>query len=136
MCFDYDEIAKASEESRPVARKQHKCCECIGKIEPGERYISLFLIFDSGPKRYKTCLRCESVRQHVHDYEIEEGCGESHSWPAFGFLRDEIIDADGHYDLWRIDRETNECWVKPLAAHLFPLSAVVSEFPQRHEVKE
>ncbi|MBF0121701.1 MAG: hypothetical protein HQK79_22965 [Desulfobacterales bacterium] len=50
--------------SKPVAKKEHRCCECGKTIKRAERYI-LFkgkfkkpLVKDSYFKNFKTCFSC------------------------------------------------------------------------------
>lgn len=41
-----------------VARKQHKCCECLEAISPGERYEVIFCVFMGEVAVHKTCEFC------------------------------------------------------------------------------
>lgn len=47
------------------ARKPHKCGECHRTIEPGETYEDCRQLFDYGWDRYKTCLGCKNIRDHL-----------------------------------------------------------------------
>lgn len=40
------------------AKKQHKCCECLETIKPGERYEKIFNVFDGSMTVHKTCEFC------------------------------------------------------------------------------
>ena len=44
--------------TRPVARKEYKCCECGGAIRRGERYERVNGVWDGGMSTFKTCLYC------------------------------------------------------------------------------
>ncbi len=64
MCFvevDLDEYSKFHREIVYTAKKKHKCCECWGKIEIGEKYL-----YETGYLygfyQYKTCMSCREVR--------------------------------------------------------------------------
>ncbi len=65
-CYcDYD-LPQAVWETRPIARKEHKCTECGGKIKPGERYERVRGIWDiRHPETYKTCVYCLAIRDLV-----------------------------------------------------------------------
>jgi hypothetical protein len=43
------------------ARKQHECCECLGKIEPGESYRVVSGKWDGHFDQFKTCEQCLRV---------------------------------------------------------------------------
>ncbi|MEN4767279.1 hypothetical protein [Duffyella gerundensis] len=44
-----------------TARKEHRCCECRGSINPGSNYIHSSGIWDGDPSDYKQCLICAEV---------------------------------------------------------------------------
>lgn len=44
-----------------TARKEHRCCECSGAINPGSNYIYSSGIWDGDPSDYKQCLICAEV---------------------------------------------------------------------------
>ena len=48
--------------TRPKARKDHQCCECLGVIRKGEQYEQISGIWDDRPMRFKTCCDCEVLR--------------------------------------------------------------------------
>ena len=48
-----------------TAKKNHSCCECGIQIEPGSRYWNEKTVYDGKYDRYKTCLDCMSVREHL-----------------------------------------------------------------------
>lgn len=49
-------------ESTPKARITHTCCECRGKISPGETYHLIKGCWDGEWSDFKTCADCESMR--------------------------------------------------------------------------
>ena len=68
-------------EEYPVARKEHKCCECFSTIAKGEKYQVAKGVWDGEFGSYKTCEICYKVR----DEAIHKGrdLGEC---LAFGYL--------------------------------------------------
>lgn len=50
-----------------TARKQHQCCECPNKIEPGERYERVAGKWDGEFCEFKTCLPCAALRNKLQD---------------------------------------------------------------------
>jgi hypothetical protein len=46
----------------PVARKEHKCCECHRVIQKGEKYERYASLCEGSWDTYKTCWDCFSVR--------------------------------------------------------------------------
>ena len=63
------------------ARKQHKCCECGGKINPGETYEYIcgkWDYFDT----FKTCEKCADLRESMMNV----------SCPYLGGLREDYIE--------------------------------------------
>jgi len=62
---DYAESPSVFHETRPKARKRHKCCECRGWIEPGEFYERYDGIWDGRADCNKTCLDCVQLRADI-----------------------------------------------------------------------
>lgn len=58
-------------ESTPVARKQHVCCECGCTIDPGEKYHRVEGLWDGSFQTFKTCEFCAQVRVRA-DNEVNE----------------------------------------------------------------
>ena len=55
------------------ARKAHKCCECHGTIQPGEKYHFHHGVWDGEAHDYKVCVDCEALRAECDlDREPEE----------------------------------------------------------------
>lgn len=49
-------------ETKPVAKKEHTCCECGRTIMPGEKYTNESGMWFGKFQIYKTCSDCMSVR--------------------------------------------------------------------------
>jgi len=49
----------------PRAKKTHKCCECLKDIPPGDIYQKVTGLSDGRWTTYKTCKRCEELRDDV-----------------------------------------------------------------------
>ncbi len=90
------EAPEVSTETHPKARKDHQCCECNRGIRRGESYYRFSGIWnDSGPATYKTCERCQKLRD-LGVARYTTGFDEE-NWPAFGCLRGWISD---NQDVW------------------------------------
>ena len=64
-CYcDYDP-ATIYKASRPTARKPHVCEECGRQIQPGERYESVFGVWENKGNTYHTCRHCLALRDYV-----------------------------------------------------------------------
>lgn len=126
MCFydgDSDGPCDIYIDTRPRARKPHNCCECGGRIEPGEMYRRIKSLFDGSFTTEIVCDRCEAVRTRIHEVELARGCREHESWCPVGLLRDAIHnDGEGHYGLFAYGDNIDH--VHPIAAHLFPRAVV------------
>jgi hypothetical protein len=49
-------------ETTPTARKVHKCGECYGHIEPGQKYQLISGSWDGDMGSFKTCMPCLAAR--------------------------------------------------------------------------
>ena len=56
--MEVDECCDVWQVSWRIARKQHICCECGEKINPGERYERIFSVHEEGVQTFKTCEFC------------------------------------------------------------------------------
>lgn len=67
------EGAKFSIETFPVARKEHKCCECRETIKPGQQYQNIKGLWEGRFEIFKTCMPCYRIRKHYcpHGYIFE-----------------------------------------------------------------
>jgi hypothetical protein len=59
-----DEPARVFNESTPIARREHKCCECDEIIPKGARYELARGLWDGRWSTFKTCLSCVEIRDH------------------------------------------------------------------------
>lgn len=79
MCGSSGEGPSVFWESKPRARKEHKCCECLSAISPGEVYELFEGVWEGSFGRFRTCSICASVRDGAmsdrnHDEGIAFGC--------------------------------------------------------------
>ncbi len=70
----------------PTARIRHRCCECYGVIEPGERYHLDSGVWDGEGESFKTCLQCDEIR-------TEEQRGMHGDCIAFGYLLEHVVES-------------------------------------------
>lgn len=61
MCCDIDGPSIVWE-SRPKAKKRHKCGECRGWIEPGETYWRVRGVWDGEAQTFLMCSDCEDLK--------------------------------------------------------------------------
>lgn len=99
--------------TRPVARKNHECCECGKEIYKGEEYSYFGGVWydDWSYERcfamYKTCLRCEEAWDYL--LKIFDHHGESDAVRVYGgALREAIKDAYEEEYLTENDPLVNE----------------------------
>lgn len=59
------EMPSVFNQTKPRARKRHRCCECRGWIEAGERYEYSWGIWDGDADSYKTCFGCAELREEL-----------------------------------------------------------------------
>lgn len=52
-----------------TARKRHRCCFCEGWVEPGDRYIDGFWIFEGEPTPWKAHGECQDIADRYTDGE-------------------------------------------------------------------
>ena len=83
MCMieDSDGPVVLLSESQPVARTRHQCSECRRVIDPGERYLREFCLFDGRVTTHKTCAQCQVARNCLSD-----NCG---GW-CYGAVEEDI----------------------------------------------
>jgi hypothetical protein len=85
MCESWGDMPDCVTFTQRRARKQHKCCECRRPIMPGEKYEECSGIWDGEPNRYRTCSRCERIRDCHGKAERAAHDGYA-SYPPFGEL--------------------------------------------------
>ena len=82
---DVDEPAEFARKEFPVALKEHICCECEAKIKPGEKYERATLFFDGSFSQYKTCIPCQSIRDHYCPHGFYYGMLQEQIEECLGF---------------------------------------------------
>lgn len=78
--YDY-EPASVYNVTEPRARKDHKCCECGGQIQPGEKYEYVWGVGTDGAFTAKTCLTCARIAK---DYCCNHGTLRETIWEITG----------------------------------------------------
>ena len=67
------EVPQFYSHAEVVARKVHKCCECVASIDIGEKHFFVTGKWDSSINRYRQHLLCEQacefIRDNFDDYE-------------------------------------------------------------------
>ena len=76
-------------EETPTARKQHKCCECLGAIQPGERYHKFEGVWGGEFECFRRCIDCEALFTEANkDRDFDDLI-------PFGGLLEDCAEADG-----------------------------------------
>lgn len=97
MCDDA-EPPEVYRDSHPVARKEHRCCECRGTISPGEQYSRFEGLWDGRFRTYKTCADCQELRALIRaTYKDPYNYG-----PYLGGMYEEVFES----------RHSTPAWVK------------------------
>jgi len=84
VCGLFDSAADVCEAKMVKARKEHTCCECGEKIQPGEKYECTRGLWEGSWDYFKTCYPCVCIRNEL--------C--CHGW-EFGELRGVVLEAYG-----------------------------------------
>lgn len=86
------------------ARIEHTCASCRRTIEPGEKYIRHFSVFDTYPTSQKSCYEC---------HEVMEKFADEHSWrtcpsDTVSILQDCIENEEDQdiRDMWQAELNT------------------------------
>ena len=68
MCqvFDAEPVTRISD-TRPRARKPHRCSECSRVIEPGETYHRHSFVFDGKISTSRCCAHCQVARSWLQN---------------------------------------------------------------------
>lgn len=93
MCFDA-EPPEYFDVAEPVARKEHRCCECHVVIGRGEKYERCSGKWSGEFQSFATCGQCCELRQKVVEHEKAMGCDGSEAWPPFGGLWQALHDME------------------------------------------
>ena len=78
------ELPQVYTELWPKARKPHKCCECGGKIQPGEKYRKITGIWGGKPDTFKQCADCAPLYDAANNEE-SEGIPFGSLWECFWY---------------------------------------------------
>lgn len=118
MCDGYVE---AWSESRPKARKDHKCHECGDVIPKGTHYLYATYIWEGEPHTYKCCDRCVAVKKHMEEHITNLNKNVKQPWQkmdmciSIGGIQDELADG-GWFDFPLVDDaehlETRKDWIE------------------------
>jgi hypothetical protein len=94
MCFhDDDDRVEFARDGVSVARKSHRCCECKGAIEAGDRYHWFTGKSNGDFFGLKTCRRCCYDRNRIVEHELAEGCEWHEAWPPWGGLVEHLAES-------------------------------------------
>lgn len=88
MCSCDGDGPSAMWESRPKAKKRHKCSECRGWIEPGEVYWRVRGIWDGDARTFAMCADCDGLLSWADD-DTDCFC-----W-TFGNVHQDVVDYVG-----------------------------------------
>ena len=67
MCSCDNDGPSVMWESKPKAKKRHKCSECRGWIEPGEVYWRVRGVWDGEPRTFFMCVDCNEMLSWAGD---------------------------------------------------------------------
>lgn len=84
------EYPQAYSEKQQKARKEHKCCECRGYIQPGETYQKIWGIWDGDVGNFKTCQDCQAIRESEYHHRAYD------ERPALGMLEEHVEESHGY----------------------------------------
>jgi len=87
------ELPSCTSEKYRKARKIHKCCECQGPIDIGEKYHYLSGVWEGRGKSYKTCLSCETIRGYAYSFALDMEYSDE-GYPPLGELYCWIVDCE------------------------------------------
>ena len=103
---DYDP-PQFSCSTTPVARKEHSCEECNGKIRRGERYIRVAGKYDGEMYAYALCETCKAWGDAYHVAQRQHCKGESWSW-ELGRMWEDICEFVEEHLGYNPERELDE----------------------------
>lgn len=81
-----EEFLQAYTAVKRMARKDHRCCECLGWIKKGEEYHYHSGVCDGRGVSYKHCAECERLFA-----EVDAGVRDPYERTSFEGLRDAIF---------------------------------------------
>jgi len=62
-----DDYATFCRDCHPIARKVHTCGECMDKIQPGDKYEYVVMLYEGDFTTHKTCSACQEIRDRFFD---------------------------------------------------------------------
>ncbi|RQM44552.1 hypothetical protein EHZ19_28295 [Paraburkholderia bannensis] len=72
--YDYSEFPTLYAESTVKARREHRCCECLGVIKTGESYQRRSGKWEGQFRSFKTCQRCvdfeANIKAHIPCFRV------------------------------------------------------------------
>ncbi|MGX4728008.1 hypothetical protein [Pseudomonas corrugata] len=77
-------------ETTPTARKRHRCCECYGFIQPGQKYQLISGSWEGDMDAFKTCMPCVEARTWA--IAQPEWMGDGEHLYYFGRLDEDLAD--------------------------------------------
>lgn len=86
------------EETYPVAKKRHQCCECREVINPGEKYERVAGKWEGDFLTFKTCMTCVNIRDHYCPHGSIFGELAEQISNCLGFDYREQVDEDDEED--------------------------------------
>jgi hypothetical protein len=86
--MSYD-VTQCFTDTQPVARKEHRYCECQGTIFVGEAYHRADGIWCGEPNMYKVCVDCEALRK-----ELDRDVKDQYKLTPFEGVSEGVIEAD------------------------------------------
>lgn len=100
------ELPSVFNQTNPRARKRHRCCECRGWIEIGERYEYSWGIWEGDANAYKTCDGCAKLRDELS--KLSDCC------VPFTGVHEELLELEdaalmGRFEAIRIQRGAAIC---------------------------
>jgi len=87
MCSCDNDGPSVMWESKPKAKKRHKCCECRGWIEPGEVYWRVRGVWDGEAQTFSMCADCDGLLSWADDMDC-------FCW-SFGNVHVDVLDYAG-----------------------------------------
>ncbi len=88
MCY-CEEGPTVTWQSTPIARIEHKCCECGSVISKGEKYHLDKGVWEGDFRTFKTCEICEKVRSAALSGDYDCICYEQ-LWETVGVDYEEV----------------------------------------------
>ncbi len=93
--------------TEPIARKEHKCCECDAPILKGEKHLCVNVCWEYRPERYRQHILCAEACMLVRDSGMnDDEClyfgGLSEFWSDSRSERWQGRQLEARKNLWRM----------------------------------